>query len=504
MKTQRSRVKRWIGAGLALSLFVPLLAACNAKDHSNDPNNRHTLRIGTIYGSKQDESWFRQQYTDLFEFSHPNIDIEIVPAIDYSEQQFEQPQPNQKQPDPVEKAKEIMTGANPVDVMMLDSSTLTALVRENLLVQLDPLLKEDKIDLNAFVPTVIEGIKDMGDGNLYALTPTFNPSALFYNKKAFQKAGVTDLPHDGMTWDDVFNLARRLKQGTGKDATYGFTFNSWGGGDGFYDIQTYAAPLQLRMYDEKGEKMTVNTPQWEKVWTTIADLYKNHILPQGQDLQVDPPKDNTVNNPYYGRPFFNGKVAMTIADYSMVNDLITFNNNADKLKMDKIDWDVVTVPFHPEVPNVSGNIYLNQLTAINAKAQNKDDAWEFVKFMNSEETAKLKSRSYYEMPSRKDFIKPKDGASYNVAAFYTMKPAPQMSAEDQALQREKPNIGMVNQIGSQEFQQVLDNKKTVKEALAEWETKGNDLLQKIKANPNGPIEGVFDDVYGKGAAMMAK
>ena len=37
-----------------------------------------------------------------------------------------------------------MTGANPVDVMIFDMSMLGSLVNENLLKQLDPLLKEDE------------------------------------------------------------------------------------------------------------------------------------------------------------------------------------------------------------------------------------------------------------------------------------------------------------------------------------------------------------------------
>ena len=35
------------------------------------------------------------------------------------------------------------------------------------------------------------------------------------------------------------------------------------------------------------------------------------------------------------------------------------------------------------------------------------------------------------------------------------------------------------------FQQVLDGKKTVDEAINEWAAKGNVVLQKLKSNPNG-------------------
>ncbi|MFC5532224.1 extracellular solute-binding protein [Cohnella yongneupensis] len=509
--TNNKSVPKWIKISLSLSLLVPILAACSSKDNTADPNNRHTLRIGTLYGSTQDDQYFRQQYTDLFEFDHDNIDIEIVPAIDYNQMQFEDQGKPQQQPDPLEKVKAIMTGDNPVDVMIFDLNLLGQLVNENLLKQLDPMLKEDKIDTEAFVPTVMEGIKEQGDGFIYALTPTFTPSALYYNKKLFTKAGV-DFPTDGMSWDDVFNLARRMKKGEGKDATFGFSLNQWGAGDSFYDLQNFIAPLQLRMFDDKAETMTVNTPQWEAVWKQITDLNKDHITPKQEDMQFMYDQQNAGAtdgavryNPYQGQMFLNGKVAMAVGDYSMISQIQQMNANADKLKIDKLEWDVVTMPFFAEKVGFGGSIYLNQLAGINAKAPNPDDAWEFVKFMNSEKSAKFKSRSTYEMSSLKAFVKVKEGMDpFNIEAFTKMKPAPmaQSSLKDQELYREKPNLNMVTELGNQAYMKVIQGTMTVKEALAEWQTRGNDLLQKIKTNPSGPIDGIYDNVYGDGGGVM--
>ncbi|SFB36348.1 multiple sugar transport system substrate-binding protein [Cohnella sp. OV330] len=513
MDQRKKTVRRVVASGLTLSLLVPLLAACNDKNEE-DPNNRRTLRIGMMYGSSQDESYYRQQYTDLFEYTHKNIDIELVPAIDWTEQQFEEPD-KQQNVDQLAKVKEIMTGANPVDVMIVDSTAmLSQLVQENMLKPLDPLIKEDKIDLTDYVPSVIDGIKEVGDNQLYALTPTFVPSALFYNKTLFQKNNI-EPPRDGMSWDEVISLAKRFGDGKGgKDATFGFSFNQWGASDGFSDMTQYAAPLGLRVYDEKGEKMLVNTPQWEKVWTTIADLYKKHVVPTQEDMQkvyeaqskdvVVGGDGGQVYNPYQNQLFFSGKMAMVLGQYYMLNDLETYNKNYEKLKMTKLDWDVVTVPqFINEAPGVGTNITLSALTSINAKAANPDDAWEFVKFMNGEDWAKLKSRSSYEMTARKSFIKPRDGMTYNIDAFTQLKPAPQQSLADAKLLQERPNLNFINQLGSSEFQQVLSGKLSVKEALKEYEEKGNDMLQKIKLNPKGQFDpGIGGDVYGGGGGVV--
>jgi len=507
MKTKEKRIRKWILAGLCFALAASVLAACTPSGDPNDPNNRRTLRIGVIYGSKSDESWVRSQYTDMFEYSHPGIDIEIVSAIDYQQQQFESVDENgrYREPDVLEKIKEIMTGNNPVDVMILDITYLGPLVNENMLMQLDPLLKEDKLDTGVYVESVMDAIRSKGNGNLYALAPTFNPSALYYNKKLFRELGVNP-PTDNMSWEEVFALARQIARGSGEDAIFGLTFNSWGGAvESYWEIQQFASPLQLKLYDDQAERMTVNTPQWKKLWQTIYDLREAKVIPSQEDMQYfyEPWREGEPYryNPFSGRPFFQGRVAMTIGDYSMINDLQMLTENAEKIGMEPIEWDVVSTPYHEAVPGVGMNVSINSLFAINAKAQNPEDAWEYVKFVNGEDWAKFKSRSTYEMPTRVAYIKPREGMSYNVEAFIKMQPAPWpgSSLNEQRLLREKPNLYMVNELVSVAYNSVFVQKqRTVDEALAWLEEKGNDLLQRIKANPDGPIEGFWDEIYGGG------
>lgn len=89
----------------------------------------------------------------------------------------------------------------------------------------------------------------------------------------FADAGV-DFPKDGMTWDEIFDLSKRLTKGEGENRLNGFSFSTQAQGDLFYGMQMYTAPLQLKMFDDAGEQMTVDTDQWEKVWTKMAQLQK--------------------------------------------------------------------------------------------------------------------------------------------------------------------------------------------------------------------------------------
>ncbi|NBC72190.1 extracellular solute-binding protein [Paenibacillus sacheonensis] len=497
-KTKRRIVLKASAMALSAALLATGLSACSKGDSGS--TEQHVLRVGFVSSNADSEQYYRQQFTDGYELTHENVDIQIVGAVNYDDQRYEEPDPNKKQPDIYAEVKKMMEGSNPPDVVIMDSGVLKRLVQDNMVKNLDSYIQDNKFDIEDIVPSVINGIKDIGDNSIYALTPTFNSSALYFNKKMFADAGI-DQPTDNMTWPDVITLAKRIAKGEGKERKFGLAFNRYGS-DPFWDSQTYAAPLQLKMFDNTAEKMTVDQPGWKKVWTDISDLYLNKIIPSQEDLNNGADggiiKDKAVYNPFQGDLFLSGRVAMSVNGYDYVSQLSSVKDAAAKNpKIPSVDWGVVTVPQFTEVPGVGGNISLSNLMAINAKAQNSDDAWEFIAFNNGKQWAELKSRSTYEMVSRKSFLKPKDGMDYNIEAFYTLKPVPPQDPAIDKLYQDKPNLYQVQNIAQQLFQEVLQKKKSVDQALKEWQTKGDVMLQKIKTNPNGPLEGDGGGVIGE-------
>lgn len=464
---------------LSAALLVGMLAGCNSTKSAESKEDK-VLRIGMLYGG-YDDSWFRQQYTDIFEFANKNVKIEIVPAIDQSQYRYMDRSDMSEQPDNLESIKKIMTGDNPVDVVVADTATMKQLIQENLVKQLDPLIQEDKFDTSDYVPAVIDGIKDLGEGKIYGLTPSFSSSALFYNKKIFADAGV-EPPSDRSTWDEVFDKARLVSKGEGKDRVYGFSFNRYSNSESlFWDVQTYVNTLQLKIFDDKAEKMLVNTKQWADIWGEMAKLSKDKIIPDANSGMNQSGEWNPVGDDL----FLSGKVAMTVAENYYINEIADANKHAANIKNFKpVDWDIVTVPVHPEKPDIGGNLYLNNLFSINSSAANPETAWEFIRFINDKEFAQIKSRSNtYEMNARKSYIQPKQGLDYNIQAFYLLKPLPPTSLNLEKLMMEKPGLHSVTYSGRPHFMEVMQNKKTPEEALKEWEEKGNKMLQAIKNDP---------------------
>ena len=491
-------LRKAICVTLVLTLIIPMLAACSNKDNNKGDEER-VLRIGILYGGN-DDSYFRQQFTDVYEMTHQNVRIDIVPAIDSSQMQYDNQNEDgtYKEPDRLEALKKLMTGDNPVDIIVTDTSYFRTLARDGMLMQLDTKMQAENFDTSDFVPAVFDGLKDMGDGILYGLTPTFSSTALVYNKNMFTEKGVP-FPEDNMTWDDIFNLARQLKSGEGEDQKYGFSFERYQGNDLFYSmLNSYVTPLNLRIIDDKGEKMTVNTDAWAKVWESMKQLATEKVVPSGSNEEMMLKAASGEAGPFDYDLFLSGKVAMSLTDFGYLNnDLYNAMRNAPKIKnFTSFEWDVVTIPSHTEAMGISGTVGLYNIFAINNKAANPDDAWDFVKYINSPEWAKIRSRSSYEMVSRKSYIKPKEGLDYNIAAFYNVKPVMPSSSNQTDIYTLVPNYWQIQDAGRTLFQEVVSGKKTVKEALTEWEKQGNEMILQGKNSADGTSTDVItDEVY---------
>jgi multiple sugar transport system substrate-binding protein len=484
--------RRWLSFGVCAALLLPVISESRHTawaDTSKTPEEQRVLRIGSLW-SGEDDSFFRQQFTDMYELQHPEIKLEIIPAIDSNELRYNNAYPDVSS-DNLENVRTIMGGDKPVDVIVGDSTLVKSLVDHNLLQSLEPLIARDQYDISNMAPTMLTGVRELGRGSLFALAPTFSSSALFYNKGLFDAAGVS-YPTDGMTWSEVFGLADKMakKSTTKENRIYGFSLNRYLS-DPFWDMQSYVSPLELTMYDNKGQHMTVNTTQWNQAWTTYSELVKKQIVPglTGMDFAGT---EGNVYSPIQGDLFLTGKAAMVVGEYGYLNELAGVERNAAKIKnYSPIKWGVVTVPTFQEKPGVATGTWLGNMMAISSTATNKEDAWDLIKFVNSNEVAKIKAHNRSELTSRKDYITAQT-PSVNLEAFYTLKPLPATDPLLGSLQMEKPGISRISDVGRQLFIDVYQGKRTVESALKAWEKQGNTMLDTLEKDPTVYFDSTSD------------
>ncbi|MDG0794444.1 extracellular solute-binding protein [Cohnella ginsengisoli] len=90
--------------------------------------------------------------------------------------------------------------------MQVPLAYLPELSAAGLLKPLDAWMKRDKVSDDSWQSAVKQTLREAGGGQLYGYAPEFTGHALYYNRKLFREYGIPE-PTEGMTWEEVMNLA---------------------------------------------------------------------------------------------------------------------------------------------------------------------------------------------------------------------------------------------------------------------------------------------------------
>ncbi|WP_331848729.1 ABC transporter substrate-binding protein [Paenibacillus haidiansis] len=417
------------------------------------------------------ESYFFRQYGDLFLLQHPNIDIELVGTngINAGENQDR----NEALVDFIEKEQP--------DVVILSMENYQKFVAEGKLLELDTLIERDKYDIESIYPALIEIIKEKGDGKLYGLAPSFYGNALFYNADLFAKYGI-EVPHDGMTWQEIVDTARRFPT-DGDETTRIYGFGSDYGVSMLDLAWSIANTHGLKYINTDTMKITLNTESWKQAFKLAKDAEDSGALYNPKDGGF---QGGTMEEYYQSQAFVMGRMAMTVNGSYLLSNIKEAKNALKNYNSFQVG--VVTGPVDPADPDKSRDIYINELFAIRANSPNSDAAWEFLKFVNGEQFAKVKSRSLNNgLLSRMGISKEYDGVNLDV--FYTLKPNLDGTSSMDSNKIPGDFLSQYQPIVDRELKLVEEKKKTIEEALQTIEQEGQAVLNKAvkdeAANKNG-------------------
>lgn len=407
-----------------------------------------------------DEGYFYQTYGDLFSMRYKNIDIEVVSTQSmYSG--------GNDQTDYKKAFKDFIDKEQP-DLLLLDTDNYETFAAEGKLLELDPLLERDKYDTETIFPGLIEMLKEKGGGKLYGLAPTFYGSVLYYNADLFAKYGV-EPPHDGMTWQEILDTARRFPvEGDEKTRVYGF--GDQYGNMTFENLGSRIATTQgLKFINPDTMKVTLNTDSWKQAYKMAIDAVESKAVynPQNSGFQ-----GGTMEEYYQSQPFLMGRMAMTVDGFYLMRNIKEAKGALKDYKPFQLG--VVAGPVDPARPDETREVYFGEIFAIRSDSPNADAAWEFLKFVNGDEYAKIKSRSLNNgMQSRMGATQEYDGIS--LEAFYKLKP----SSDNSYRNMEKiPNdfYMQYNPLMSEEMASVASKSKSLDEALQTIESKAQVIL----------------------------
>lgn len=248
--------------------------------------------------------------------------------------------------------------------LMLMTEDYSLLLEKDLLFPLDDMMKTFGFNTDKLRPGTVEMIRARdpeGQGRIIGIPVEDNVVALHYNKEIFDKFGVP-YPHDGMNWDEVVDLAKKVTGERDGVKYRGMALNTLS--------QAYSQLSVSGTDPQTGEPQFSKDPAFAKfleLGKRIASIPGNYE----KDIAYDFTKKDVAMS--------LGLVANTIPHWP-----------------EDLKYDIVTFPTWPDLPDVGPNS-LPLTIAISKQSKYKEQAFQVLEFLMSEEQQTKMTRS--EVPS---------------------------------------------------------------------------------------------------------
>lgn len=314
----------------------------------------------------------RKQLANTFMKMHPGVTVKfvVVPGTSYDQ-----------------KIQTMIAGGRAPDIFGSGDVQIPNIVSKKFALNLTPYVARDHYDLNGFYPAVIQNLTY--DGQLVGLTDNYDTQVMYYNASLFKKAGVKP-PTSSWTWTDFVTAARKITSGSGPNKVYGGLFDSW--------FAPYFDQLWSNggdPYGADGKTCGYNSPESIKSFDQIQQLYKDGLSPLPAVFSENGSE----------QAFLTGRIGMMIGNGRW--SAYTFKD------VKKFDWKIASLPL-----GTAGraNFFHIGMFAIARASKNPDAAWEFLKYMVSEQGIKAGLANMQGIPSRPDIAQ---SASFANTPFNT-------------------------------------------------------------------------------------
>ena len=358
------RLKKAAALTLVTAMTASMAAGCGSSSSTADSKAADTAAAGESTEEKKEEGasdgkktlsisvWDNDatpQFTavaEAFMAANPDVTIEFIdaPSSEYNN-----------------KVTVMLAGGDSeLDVIFVkDTENQVSMKEKGQILNLDEYIKKDAIDLGMY-----QGVAEQlqMDGSNYTLPFRKDWYMLFYNKDLFDKAGVA-YPSADMTWDEYEELAKQMTSGDGSSKVYGTHNHTW-----------QALVSNWAVQDGKNTLMSEDYSFMKPAYEQAVRMQDEGIMQSYANLKT--------GSIHYISVFEQQQCAMLPMGSWFIGTLIQ-DKEAGKFDF---NWGVTTIP-HPEGVEAGATVGSTTPVAINAKSDDPDLAWEFVKFATGEEGA---------------------------------------------------------------------------------------------------------------------
>lgn len=333
---------------VAISLLV-LLAACSSvpsgksggtpAPQAKEPEKQIEITIYTM--AADSEEYFNQRFGNALRKRFPNYSIKyITDTVGTND----------------EKMTRLVANNTYMDLIFTTNGWHEKqLFQYGYATDMSELIKTHKLDLNQFNPSYSEMFKAYG-GKVYFLPVQADIPLLYYNKTLFDKFGVP-YPKDGMTWEEMYDISKRMTRNDGGVKYSGYIPSM---------VYMFAGnPLSIPYLKSGTTTPTINS---DERWKTFFQKYIADAA-------------STADKGYFKglndfNEFKDGKSAMAT--------LVTANMISSKALLESMNFDFVSMPVLKDALKI-GPQALSVNMSISKISKNKDAAMEVLKYIVSDE-----------------------------------------------------------------------------------------------------------------------
>lgn len=281
---------------------------------------------------------FNETFGDLIHKKYPHITVKHLPAGS-------------------NKLADVVATGQTIDVMFMSIGQADSLTTYDYQYDISDLIKTRGYDLSRLEPSTVELQRGFANNGIYGLPVFTNTVGLFYNKDIFDKFGV-EYPKDGLNWDQLKDLAKRLSRSEGGVDYKGLVMSS----SANIVLNQFSAAY-IDPATKKSIFTTENFKQAVELLTSVAKIPGNELTAQTWSLANQQ------------KMFFQDQNA------AMILHFVVYSLSALK---DQFNWDIATYPQLASKPGVGPQSYPTYFY-VTKTSKHKEDAFDAIAYMTSAE-----------------------------------------------------------------------------------------------------------------------
>lgn len=301
------------------------------------------------------------------------------------------------QPDALQSIETLMVSGTPIDIYF-DSIYVYMNTLEHFRIGYDMTaeLRAAGIDPNQYDPVALNIANSSYTGKITGMPITNTIPVLYYNKELFDQFGVA-YPINGMTWDEMYDVAGRLTRVENGKTYLGFAFSFY---HHFFHMNSLSAPY---VDSKTGLSAFTSSPDWKRlIEASVVNTYASPVYQNWLKENKRIPKFDD---------FLLGTVGMQFSQVYGGGDMLA--------KLETFNYGVVSTPIFAGTK--TGTQPYPTYVGISDTSKHKEAAMEIIRYLVSDEHQTYLARDKGAIPTiKKDSVRKQlyEGTPLKGKGFY--------------------------------------------------------------------------------------